>query len=57
MAWASTLERTEKKAPLMMAATCDSEKFHENSIRDLTVLNSYMIWSSCGSKIEQYSAV
>ena len=40
-----------------MAATCDSEKFHENSIRDLTVLNSYMIWSSCGSKIEQYSAV
>jgi hypothetical protein len=57
MAWASTLGKTEKKSPLMMATTCDSEKSHEDSIRDLTVLNSYMIWSSCGSKTDQYSAV
>jgi len=26
-----------------MAATCDSEKSHEDHIRDLTVLKSYMI--------------
>jgi hypothetical protein len=57
MAWASTLGRTEKKAPLMMAAACGCEKSHEDSLRDLTVLNSYMIWSSCGSKTDQYSAV
>ena len=41
----------------MVAATCDSEKSHEDSIRDLTVLNSYMIWSPCGSKTDKYSAV
>lgn len=40
-----------------MAATCDSEKSHENHIRDLNVLNSYMIWSSCGSKTDQYCAL
>jgi len=57
MAWAPILGRTKKKAPLMVAATCDSEKSHEDSIRDLTVLNSYMIWSPCGSKTDKYSAV
>jgi len=41
----------------MMAAACGSEKSHEDSLRDLTVLNNYMIWSSCGSKTDQYSAV
>lgn len=40
-----------------MAAACGSEKSHEDSLRDLTVLNNYMIWSSCGSKTDQYSAV
>lgn len=40
-----------------MAATCDSETSHEDRIRGLTVLNSYMIWSSCGSKMDQYSAL
>jgi hypothetical protein len=38
---------------MTMAATRDSEKSHEG----LTLVNSYMIWSSCGSKIDQYSAV
>ena len=40
-----------------MSATCDSEESHKDSIRDLTVLNNYIIQSSCGSKTDQYSTV
>jgi hypothetical protein len=41
----------------VMAATRDSEKSHNDRIMDLTVLNHYIIQTSCDSKTDQYSAM